>query len=128
MKIFPLHNSGQTLVVLLVFMAMLIVVTGGAVAVTVANTTATSKLALGEQAYHIAEAGAENAILRLLRNPQYAGETLSMGDGSAIVTVSGGAAKTITSVGVSGESMRTVRVSGTVSNTVFAVTGWQEID
>ena len=123
-----MNNQGQTLIMLLVFVVILMTVATGAVAVAITNSTGTAMLAQGEEVYHAAEAGADNAILRLLRNPNYSGEILPVGQGSAIITVSGGATKTITSQGVLGEFRRTIQVIGTYDHNVFSITSWQEID
>ena len=92
------------------------------------NYQASSKFALGEDAYAIAESGAENAIIRLIRNPNYAGETLTVGNGSATITVSGSSTKTIVSEGVRGNFRRKVQVVGGYVNNIFTPTSWTEID
>jgi len=58
-------RRGQTLVLLLVFMAMAITITTAAVMVTVVNSQMGSKWEQGEAALAVAESGAENALIRL---------------------------------------------------------------
>lgn len=121
-------NSGQALVTLLVFMVMAIIITTAAVAVTITNSTTTGKLALGEEAYAVSQAGIDNAVLRLLRDPNYVGETLTVGNGTAVITVSGGASKTITSVGTIGNFSRKIQAGATFNNNVLLIDSWNEID
>lgn len=121
-------KKGQTLVMLLVLMTTGIIITSAAVILIIVNSQASSKFSLGEDAYAIAESGAENAILRLIRNPSYAGETLTVGNGSATITVTGSSTKTIVSEGVRGNFRRKVQVVGGYVNNIFTPTSWTEID
>ncbi len=128
---------GQALVILLVFVATATIITAGAVTVTLINARSTGKLAQGEEALQVTEAGAENEILKLLRNPAYNGAsiseaTLTVGNGSAAVTLVGPLPNiTITSTGSVGSFTRKVQVKGTFSNDKFIpdpLTFWQEIN
>lgn len=123
-----IFKKGQTLVVLLVLMSVGMIITTAAVGTIISDSQATSKFSSGEEAYNIAESGAENAILRLVRNPSYVGETLTVGAGTATITVSGAATKTIVSEGVSGDFRRKVQVVGGYVNNIFTPTSWTEID
>jgi hypothetical protein len=82
----------------------------------------------GSIAYEIAESGIENAKLRLLRNPNYAGETLPVGEGSAVILVTNsGGNYTILSKGVTGNFTRQIQVTATYNNNLFVVTSQKEI-
>jgi hypothetical protein len=98
-----------------------------AVAVLVSNSLAVTKTESGIVAMDIAETGAENAIIQVLRNTNYLGETLTVGNGTAISTVSGTTTKTITTVGSIYGSSRTVQVVASLVNGVLTVTSWQEL-
>ncbi len=119
-------RSGQTLVTLLVFIVVATAVTSTAVAVLI-NTTRSSSI-IGESitATQIADSGAENALLRLLRDPNYTGETLTVGNGTATITVSGSNPKTINSVGKIGDFQKTVQVVVTYNSTM-SVTSWSYV-
>lgn len=82
-------QQGQTLVILLFFMVLSITITTAAVLMNFANAQSTTTLVQGNDAYTIADSGMENALLRLLRNPGYTGETLTVGSGTAVSTVTG---------------------------------------
>ena len=98
-----------------------------AVAVMVSNSLSVTRSEQNAQALEIAEAGAENALVRLLRSTNYTGETLAVGDGSVTVTVNGTNTKTITSVGTIANFSRTIQVVITMTNGVLAVTSWSEL-
>ena len=120
-------QSGQALVVLLFYMIIAITLSTTAVAVAVSNSLSVTRNEQGMLALEIAEAGAENALIRLIRDTSYAGETLAIDGGSSTVTVSGATIKTITSAGTVGSFTRTVQVTASVTNGVVTVTSWQEV-
>lgn len=120
-------KRGQSLVILLVFMAIAVTVTSAAVVMMIVGSTAASKYEQGQTAYATAESGAENALLRLLRDPNYGGETLTIGSATATITVTGTDPKTITSTGVSGEFSRQIRVVIGYNSGILTVTSWNEV-
>lgn len=121
-------KAGQALVSLIAFIAFGMVVTTAAVTMTIVNSRSSDTYSRGDEVLTIADTGADNAVLRLLRNPNYAGETLAVGTGTATITVSGGSIKTIISEGVANDIRRKVQVVGTFANNVFTINSWQEID
>lgn len=121
-------KSGQILVSLLVFTSIAIIIASGATIVTLINSQSTSYLDLGQKALQTAEAAAENAILRLLRDSNYAGETLDVESGTATITVSGTSTKNIIATGTNGNFKRKVQVVATYTNNILSITSWQEIE
>ena len=77
--------KGQALIILLFFAIIAINVTAAATVIILVNSLSGSKFQQGTVAYEIAQAGAENARLRLLRDPNYTGETLAVGNGNAVI-------------------------------------------
>lgn len=120
-------ESGQALVTLLVFTSLLITLLTAAVMVTVINAQGTSTYTLGSTALRIAESGTENAIQRFLRNPSYAGETLSLEGGTATTTVTGTNPKTITTEGVINNAHRKIQVTATTTSGIISISAWSEI-
>lgn len=123
-------RSGQTLVMLLVFMTVAITVTAASVALSIDNSRAASKVEVSGLAAAAAESGIENALLRLLRNPGFTGETLTVGDGTATITVTGTNPIIITSTGESGGFVRRVQVTASYAgdaNMILNIDSWQEI-
>ena len=121
------NQSGHVLITLLVFMVMTITITGAAITMTIVNTQTISKYKAGQEAFRIAENAADNAMLQLLRNPTYSGETIESDLGTATITISGTTTKTITSVGQVGQAMRTIEVVANHSGGTLTVTSWGEI-
>lgn len=117
--------AGQALITLLFFMAIGITVATAAAVVSIVNAGATSTFQQGEEARIAAESGVENAIMRLLRDPNYSGETLTLGEATIVVQVTGSAQKTIRSEARSAYAVRTV-VSDVQVGPVLRVTGWEE--
>lgn len=124
----PLMKSGQALVLLIVLMVVGLTITSAAVVYVIVNSRAATSFSRGEVAYGVAESGAENAILRLVRNPNYNGETLTVGSGIATITVSGSSTKTIVSEGAVGDFRRKIQVTGSYINNIFTASNWAEID
>jgi hypothetical protein len=122
-------QKGQTLVTLLVFMVVAITVTSSAAMIILNNTLNASKAEQGTVAMTIAESGIENAMLRILRSSTYTGETLAVGQGTAIITVTtNGSTKTITSTGTFFNTKRKLQVTVGYNAGLLVVTPpWQEI-
>lgn len=121
------NEKGQALITLLFFMIIGGVVTASAVAVVLVNSLAASKLELSDNAYAIAESGAENAIIRLLRDTSYSGETLQIGNGNAVVQVASqsGNIYSITSLGSTSGFSRKIKIDLVYTNTM-QITSWKE--
>ena len=121
-------RSGQTLVVLLVFVAMAMAVMTAAVAVAVLNTQSGSRFERGQTAVGLAESGAEEAMLLLLRDQAYNGGTLTTIDGTATIGVSGSDPKTIVSSAIVGETRRKIQVVAGYTGGILTVQTWREIE
>lgn len=120
-------RPGQTLVLLLIFMAVAITMTAAAVVVTIANSQGASEYEQGVTAYQVAEGGMENALLRLLRDPAYAGETLTVGSGTATIVVTGSGPFIVTSTGTAGDFVRKIQVTAGYTNNILTVNSWNEV-
>lgn len=120
-------KKGQALTSLVIFTAIATTVITATVLLSVVNATSASTTELGMQVYGLAESGAENALLRLLRDPNYTGETLTIGGGQATMTVIGNNPKTISSVGTLGSFRREIRVVATLTNGILSIQSWREV-
>lgn len=121
------YKKGQTLVTLLVFSVVALTVATSAVAIMINVAQGTNRVEGNIAALQIAESGAENALLRLLRNPSYTGETLQVGDGTAVITVTGTTNKTITAVGSLDSHEKTIQVVVSFTNGIMTVSSWREM-
>ncbi|MDP1743577.1 MAG: hypothetical protein Q8L51_02195 [Candidatus Amesbacteria bacterium] len=120
-------KKGQTLVVLLVFIAIAMAIVVAAVSSVINSTTGGSQYEIGQSAYLLAESGLEEAMLRLLRDPAYTGETLTTADGSTTIIVTGTIQKIIISTATVGNSTRKIQVEAEYINNVLTVISWNEI-
>ncbi|MCX7997277.1 MAG: hypothetical protein N2691_06030 [Patescibacteria group bacterium] len=122
------HQSGMIVITVVVFMMVAILITTAATLTTVVNTRNTTLYEYGTRAYAMAESGAENALLTLLRNPGYTGETLTLDGGTVTVSVTrAGSNRTITSTSNLDTFTRSVQVEVTYINNVMTITSWREV-
>lgn len=120
-------QKGQALVSLLFFVLIAITVTTSAIFVLYTSSLSASENEQGINAYYIAEAGIENAILKLLRDPNYTGETLTIENGTATIQVINGSPITIVSEGKSGNSLKKIQTEMLYNNYKLEVISWKEI-
>ncbi|HWY79798.1 MAG TPA: hypothetical protein VNW29_05580 [Candidatus Sulfotelmatobacter sp.] len=125
------YEQGQALITLLFFTVIGITVTSAAVVMILVNSLSGTKQQQGDIAYNIAQSGAENGLLRLLRDPSYTGETVTVGSGTATISVSGtgstGNPYVILSKGVTGVFLREVQIMATYQNSLLTVTSRGEV-
>ncbi len=125
-------NKGQSLVTLLVFVVVASTITAAATAIMINSSQASSQVAQSFVSTGVAESGIENALIRLLRDPNYTGTgyngepALTLGNGTATITVTGVNPKTITSVGLEDNHSKTIEVSVTYNNNIMTITDWHE--
>lgn len=123
-----IFNRGAALITLLFFTVIATTITGAAVVILLVNSLSGAKYQQGTIAYEIAQAGIENAKLRLLRDPDYNGETLPVGNGSTVITVTkNGVNYTILSQGTIGNFKRQIQMTASYSANLLIVGSTQEI-
>ena len=88
------------------------------------NILSASTTERGTNAYYVAESGIEEAMLRLNRNPGYAGEVLTVGQANAVIQVGNGI---ITATGTYGNTIRKIQVQTVNNNGVLKIVSWKEI-
>lgn len=120
-------QHGQSLVSLLFFMIVAVTITSASVVVLLTNSLAASTVDQGNKAFSIAESGAENALVRLLRNPSYTGEVFTLNGGTATITVTGSNPLLITSQGKTGNFLRQLQVQAGYTNDTLSILSWQEV-
>lgn len=123
-------SKGQTLVTLLFFMVIAIIITTAAAIIVAFNAQGTSSFEGGTDAYYAAESGAENALMRFIRDHSYLGETINLNDNITVYsTVSAGLnnSYTIIATGSSSQAIRTVQISTVYNDNVVTVSSWKEI-
>lgn len=121
------QQAGYMSMILLVFVVVSVVISTAAVSMSIASFAAVSTYEQGTEALSVAESGAENALILLIRNPNYTGETLTVGTGQAVVTVTGTNPQTIRSIGTVGTKKRTVELIVDRTSGIVSVTSWKEV-
>lgn len=110
------------------FMVIASTVTAAAVVLIMTGSTAATRYQQGIATMQIAESAGENALLRLLRNPNYTGETMSVDGGSAVITVTGTTTKTVNITATNGNFTRKVQiVAGYNAGKLSVTPPWLEV-
>lgn len=118
--------SGQALTSLLIIMFVGLSIITTSVGLINTNMSSTSSLLEANEALTIAESGAEDALLKILRNPSYAGGTLPINGGLATISIASTNPYIFISTGTVGKHQRSVRV--TINNTggITTISSWKE--
>ncbi|MCB9812976.1 MAG: hypothetical protein H6772_01085 [Pseudomonadales bacterium] len=119
-------SSGHILITLLIVMVVGMIISTAAISWVIDNTIGNSQTHQGLTALTAAESGIENAMLLLLRNPDYSGEVLEIADATVTVTVSGSDEKTIISQSIENNYSRKIEVTATYINNILTITSWKE--
>jgi hypothetical protein len=119
-------DNGQALISLVFFTIIGMAIATAAILATLSSTIASSKLQSGTLTFSEAESGAENAYLKLLRNPYYKGEKMSINGATVIATVSGSTNITIDSKATSGTFSRAVEVKLQYTAGKYVIQSWKE--
>lgn len=123
-----IKQRGQALITLLFFVAIATIVTSAAVVILYDNALSTARVAEGTQGYYLAESGIENALLRIIRDPNYTGETMNLPEGDIEISVINNTGNyTISSISTVGDSIREVEVQAEYADAILTVTSWKEI-
>ena len=126
-KLFLYNNRGQTLVTLLVFTVVAIAITSTAISIMINITRSASIVESRIIASQAAESGIENAIIRVLRDPEYAGETLQVGDASVEISVAGSNPIVITADATYGSYIQTVQTTIAYVDNSLTISDWEYI-
>jgi hypothetical protein len=119
------NQKGDILVTLLFFMVISIAIITSIVFIAYNTMKSGTHFEQGTLAYYAAETGIENALLRLVRDPSYAGETLTLDQGTVLIQVNG---NVITSIATIANSIRQIQVETVYNNNVLEVSSWKEIN
>lgn len=124
------RQGGQALIMLLFFILIGVTVTTAAIFIIATNSLAASDAEMGVVTRELADSGAENALLQVLRG-NFAEENLTLPDGTVKVdiTVTNGLPSLITSQATDNSKNYTKTVVVGVSydnNNVMSVVSWKE--
>lgn len=125
------YQHGLALITVLMFGAVALIVIVFGTTLMVIQADVARQFLSSQKALTVAESGMENALLRLLRDPNYSGEILTLADGTATIEVTGsGLDKTVTVTADTDfvlDSRRTIQAIITEENGRVMVNSWKEL-
>jgi hypothetical protein len=128
MKKIPHHPTGQAMITVLLISAISMSVITGAMYAVYNAIGLSNQSEMGLLAHSAAETGLENALIRFIRDPSYAGETIQLDDNRRVTISVGGTPKTtITATGTIGTVTQCVQAVVYYNNGVFTIESWNEI-
>lgn len=126
-----IKQRGLALITILVFGALAMIVIIFGVTLMVIQTDSARQFLAAQKTLAIAESGMENALLRLLRNPNYSGETLTFPNGTATIVVTSEMGSKIVTVTADSEnfldSIRTIQAVISEQDGQSIISSWQEL-
>ena len=105
------------------FIIIALFLISAAIVMMISNSSSVQKVEGEEIASRIAESGAEVGLIKFLRDSTYTGETLTLPDGTANISVSGNA---INITATSGDFVKKLVVTTSFVNNVLSVVTWKE--
>lgn len=121
------NQNGSALVTILVFVAVAMTVTTGAIIVSVINTQGISKASRSITIKQNVDSAGELSALELLRNPNYTGETVTIQSTPITITVTGTTTKTTNVYNTSGNFIRKIQIIGDYTDNIYSINSWKEI-
>lgn len=121
-------QRGQALITFLYIMVIGMTISSAAAVIILINLIGGGTMERGEIAYYVAESGIENAMINLLRNPSYTGETLNVGGGNVTVEITNQNPLTILATGRYNNNVRKIEVQALYNNNVLTISSWKEIN
>jgi len=121
------YESGHTLVTILVFTVVALAVVTASVNAIITITRSTAVLERHIIVTQAAESGIENAILRLLRDPSYNGEILTINDITVIITLAGSDPKVISASSQYFGEKQTIEVTVTYNENRLTISSWNYV-
>ncbi|MEK7502484.1 MAG: hypothetical protein AAB609_03075 [Patescibacteria group bacterium] len=118
------NQKGQVFITMLFFVIIGVTIISAETIVLFTNILSASTAEQGTNAYYTAESGIEEAMLRLNRNPGYAGGVLTVGGGSAVIQVENGIT---TAAGTYGNTIKKIQVQTVSNNGALKIVSWKEI-
>lgn len=121
------HQSGQTLVIMLVITGFVLVILSAVLVMSLTSSASTLSTTNATAAQYWAEAGLETGLMRFLRDPSYRGETVTNNTYTTTISITGSGPYTISSSAQAGTSRKQVTATIQFTNGVMSVTAWQDV-
>jgi hypothetical protein len=123
----PNSQGGQALITLLFFVIITVTITSGAVVIILINSLSQTKLQESSLAYEVAQSGIEEAQLRLLRDPNYTGETIQTSASTMTIQRTGTNPYVFLATGTVGNLVRKIQITLQYQAGAYQVTSQKEI-
>ena len=124
-------QQALALITVLIFGALAMIVIIFGITLMVIQTDSSRQFFTAQKSLSLAESAMENALLRLLRNPNYSGEILTFPEGTARIVVSDdGTNKLVTVTASTGQILDSVRIIQVVlieEDGRLVVQSWREL-
>lgn len=121
-------NKGQTLVALLFFVLIGIMVTSVSTTLFFTNLRGDQASESSEILRQVADAGAEMALIKLLRNKNYSGESVVINNSNVTIEVVGGNTKTINVTSIDENNLEIkIQVIVNYANNVLNMISYKQI-
>ena len=121
------NSGGFALVILMFLMVLAVTVITAAVSLMILGSASSTLLISGDSTKSIADSCIENAIIRLIRNPAYSGESLDINEGNCQITVTGLTDKTVSAQANYGNKKKRVEVNLNLNNNIISLISWKDV-
>lgn len=122
-------SAGQALIMVILIgaIALITVVTSATLVISELKKNIATTFAVSQ--YEITYGALENAFMRLLRDPNYTGETVTLGSSTCYITVSGDSTKSVEvrCVTTDGKYVRKIGATVTFTGGIMNVSGISEL-
>lgn len=122
------NQRGQALLVVTLIGVIALIAVVSATTLLISELKKSTVTTRGLAEYQITYGVLENALLRLLRDPNWAGETVTLGTSTCVVTVTGAlSAKTIETSCTDGNYVRNITASAAFEDGIMSVSTITEV-
>lgn len=122
-----MKQKGQALIMVILIGIIALIAVVSAATLVVSELKKNTAVSFGVSQYQITYGALENALMRLLRDPNYTGETVTLGSSTCVITVSGSSPKAVEARCSNGTYSRKIGATVTFTGGVMAVSGISEI-
>lgn len=121
------NQQGQALIMVILIGVIAIIAVVSASTLVISELKKNTSTSYGVSQYSIAYGALENAFMRLLRDPNYTGETVALSSSTCYITATAGSTKTVEARCTDGRYVRKVGATVTFSAGIMTVSGITEV-
>lgn len=121
------NQQGAALIMVVLIGVIALVAVVSATTLVISELRKNTVTIYGVTQYQITYGALENAFMRLLRNPNYTGETITLADSTCYITVTGDSTKTVEVRCTNGSYVRKTGATVTFADGLMTVSGITEL-